>query len=454
MELSKQPQTPITLSNEQQEAFQKYTEGKNIFVTGPGGSGKSELIKRIYKHAQLHEKEIHVCAMTGCAAVLLRCKAKTIHSWAGIGLGKASVEFLVKKINQNRFARDTWKKTQVLIIDEVSMMSKKLFEMLNQIGKSVRNNQRPFGGIQVILFGDFYQLPPVGERDDPDTNKFCFESEDWLKIFPRTQQVELVKIFRQSDTRFTDILNKMRVGELDKASVEILQQYMGRDKNNQDFLTEPTKIMPRRERVVSINQEKLAQLTGEEKRFKIKFMYPENKILDEAKKAAYTTELTFMSKNLICDEEIVLKIGAQVMCVTNILSNEGDLEDREFILCNGSQGIVTGFDKGNGFPIVKFNNGVVRVMTPNVWWNEKNPQIGVAQVPLILAWALTIHKTQGATLDVAEIDVGDGIFEYGQTYVAISRVKTLNGLYLASFDAKRVRADKKVVEYYSTLHKP
>jgi hypothetical protein len=141
-----------------------------------------------------------------------------------------------------------------------------------------------------------------------------------------------------------------------------------------------------------------------------------------------------------------LKIGAQVMCVVNIQSDTG-LE-----VCNGSQGLITGFCEITGCPRVKFNNGSERIMTRNIWESDKIPGIGVSQIPLILAWALTIHKSQGATLDAAEIDVGSGIFECGQTYVALSRVKSLQGLYLTSFDANRIRINKKVKDYYEALN--
>ncbi len=157
-------------------------------------------------------------------------------------------------------------------------------------------------------------------------------------------------------------------------------------------------------------------------------------------------ELDFLSSNLMCEKNMKMKVGAQIMCIINIKSELGDI-----LICNGSQGIITEFCPLNGFPKVKYNNGIEMVMCPHVWSSEKIPGIGVSQVPLILSWALTIHKSQGATLDAAEIDVGSGIFECGQTYVALSRVKSLNGLYLTSFDARRIRINKKVKEFYESL---
>ena len=145
----------MQFSKEQEIAYNKYIEGKNIFITGPGGTGKTALIRCIQQDAYKKGIAIQVCALTGCAAVLLECKAKTIHSWAGIGLGNGSIEQIVQKVMKNKFSKTNWKATNILIIDEVSMMSLKLFEMLDAIGKAVRKNPKPFGGIQLIFSGDF-----------------------------------------------------------------------------------------------------------------------------------------------------------------------------------------------------------------------------------------------------------------------------------------------------------
>lgn len=436
----------MELSKEQQFAFDKYIQGHNIFITGPGGSGKSELIKKIYNHSCSVMKNINVTALTGCAAILLNCKAKTLHSWAGIGLGSGTIDQLIKKINSNKFTKSVWRNTDILIVDEVSMLSLKLFDTLNAIGKIVRQNNKPFGGIQVIFSGDFFQLPPVGDKNDPDTQRFCFESDDWETVFSKNLQIQLKKIFRQSDEIYSSILNQIREGKMKKKSDDLLRQYVGR-KYSEELVVEPTKLFPTRIKVENINNNKMSLLTGPHKEYKIKYIKPD---ISSSTRNNFTEkdiqmELDFLASNLICEKEIKIKIGAQVMSIVNIST------DNEVIICNGSQGIITEFCELTGAPRVKFNNGKEMVMSSHIWASEKIPGVGVSQIPLILAWALTIHKSQGATLDTAEIDVGSGIFECGQTYVALSRVKSLHGLYLTSYDVQKIRVNKKVKEFYQKL---
>jgi ATP-dependent DNA helicase PIF1 len=441
----------MELSREQQIAFDKYVDGQNIFITGPGGTGKTALIKKIYEHANRNFRDIQVTALTGCASVLLNCKAKTLHSWAGIGLGNGTTEDYIIKIKKTKFLKQIWKQTDILVVDEVSMLSLKLFEMLNDIGKAIRNNQKPFGGIQLIFSGDFYQLPPVGNRDEQDTQRFCFESNEWNSVFHRDCQIQFVRIYRQTDDIYATILNQIREGKIKRRSNELLMEYVGR-KPEPSLIIEPTKLFPTRNKVEQINLKKINDINAPIRQFDIEYLFDIAMTKEKREKRLQfskeqmTNELEYLVSNLICDKEIKLKIGVQVMCIVNYYN-----DSNEICLCNGSQGIIQDFCPTTGYPIVKFTNGIVQIMKPHIWESDKIPGIGVSQVPLILSWALTIHKSQGATLDAAEIDVGSGIFECGQTYVALSRVKNLDGLYLSSFDAKRIRINKKVQDFYETL---
>jgi ATP-dependent DNA helicase PIF1 len=439
----------MQFSKEQEIAYNKYIEGQNIFITGPGGTGKTALIRCIQRDAYKKGINIQVCALTGCAAVLLECKAKTIHSWAGIGLGNGSIEQIVLKVMKNKFAKTNWKGTNILIIDEVSMMSFKIFEMLDAIGKAVRKNQKPFGGIQLIFSGDFYQLPPVGNKDEVETCQFCFESPLWFQTFNLVNHISLSHIFRQNDPIYQRILNQIREGRLKRSSNDTLLHNVGKVIPS-DCPIRPTKLFPTRNKVDYINVSEMNNLEGKEYEYKVKYHSDlEMTAQERITRMGYTkdqiqTELMFLQSNLRCEEIVKLKVGAQVMCIVNIQLDNDD------ILCNGAQGIVVSIDI-LGLPVVKFKNGYQMTMTPHIWPSEVIPGIGVSQVPLILAWALTIHKSQGSTLDIAEIDAGSGIFECGQTYVALSRVKSLEGLYLSSFDASKVRISKKVQEFYLQL---
>jgi ATP-dependent DNA helicase PIF1 len=291
----------------------------------------------------------------------------------------------------------------------------------------------------------------VGNKEEIETIQFCFESENWKETFPIENQIQLVKIFRQEDPIYADILNQIREGRLKRSSNDKLIEYVNRDVSK-DALIRPTKLFPTKNKVEMINNNEMLLLHAEEKFYKVKNVLdlPMTKNEKERRKKYnekdIQNELLYLQNNLLCDAEICLKIGSQVMCVVNL---DLQLPSGE-MLCNGSQGIVTGFAENN-LPMVKFKNNSEIVMERHVWQSETIPGIGIAQIPLILAWALTIHKAQGATLDIAEIDVGSGIFECGQTYVALSRVKSLEGLYLTSFDSSKIRIHKKVKEFYETI---
>jgi ATP-dependent DNA helicase PIF1 len=450
-----------SLSKEQQYAFERFKRGENLFITGAGGTGKTHLIHTLIEYANLKGWNYQVCAMTGCAAVLLNCGARTLHSWSGIKGANGKSDQIVSKVLQNRFALGAWKKIRVLIVDEVSMMSEKIFDIICEIAQCSRNTpQRGFGGIQVIFTGDFYQLPPVGNAYDESTSRFCFQSERWFDVFPLENHIELRTMFRQKDPVYCGILAQIRKGTLDLESCEILKAQVKREYVGQI----PTKLFATRVRTDYVNNSMFAGIPESEVAIPCIRKTDYTKILEtgeefspiqmaNCQKLKTPMQKTEVVEHLIANTNCVpvlsLKRGAVVMCTVNL-----DLDQN---ICNGSQGVVVDFCSGvldgTQTPVVHFSNGVVKQMEYHYWQSEEYPCIVVGQYPLCLAWALTIHKIQGATLNLAEIDIGNTIFEYGQTYVALSRVKSLEGLYLSAFNPHRIKANPTVKQFYSLMEK-
>ena len=450
------------LSREQLAAYGKFMQGQNLFITGPGGTGKTKLVSHLIRYAKSINKNVAVCAMTGCAAVLLNCNARTLHSWSGIKLAKGTKDAVVASVLRNKYAVKVWKKTKVLILDEVSMLSQKVFEIIEQIARATRSSNLPFGGIQVVFTGDFFQLPPVGNAGEALSDAFCFESPTWQKIFKRENHIELKTMFRQTDPLYIEILRQVRLGQLSEENKRILQSYVNReyDPANHNGCI-PTKLFPLRSKVDYVNTMMFNKIGENEHVFeavrkKDCTVYSDSikpiptevlKMCAELSQKEVDFELDQLLGAVPCQQVLRLKKGAAVMCTVNL--------DMENGICNGSQGIVTNIlDQGpdkSPLIIVTFSNGLIKTMAPHSWQNEDYPALAIVQYPLCLAWALTIHKIQGASLDMAEMDIGQSIFEYGQTYVSLSRIRSLDGLYLSEFHAHRIKAHPKVVEFYDSV---
>jgi ATP-dependent DNA helicase PIF1 len=448
----------MTLSHEQEHSLDLFKEGKNMLITGPGGVGKTHLIHEFIKDATQRGKIVQVCALTGCASILLGCSAKTIHSWSGINMAKGAKKQIVERALRGKKTKKNWKGIHILIIDEVSMMSKKIFEILEELARMTRFNTKPFGGLQVILTGDFFQLPPIGSIQEPDTSAFCFESTLWNTVIPLDNHIELNTMFRQRDPKYIEILSQVRRGELSEENTHILIEHSKRkydvELNNGINVS---KLFPIRARADYVNQVMFEKVDSPEHEYNIDKIYNcgvylesgtsiESEIMEVCNNMK-TTEKEYEMNGLLtgaqCSEHLKLKIGALVMCTANI--------DMEHGICNGSQGIIIDLIGKDKIPKIHFANGTEIVMSKHHWQSIDYPSIAIKQYPLQFAWALTIHKIQGASLNMAQIDVGTSIFEYGQTYVAMSRVKSLEGLYLSSFNPKKIRANPKVIQFYKKI---
>ena len=411
------------LTHKQSLALKYMIEGKNVFLTGMGGVGKSKLLN-LFKE-RCPTRNIGITSTTGVSA--LQLNGKTLHSFTGIGLGTGSIASLSTKINNTNYLKKRWLTLQTLVIDEISMLSPDLFDKLDEIARIVRFNDKPFGGIQLILSGDFLQLPAI------DTAKFCFQGERWDDCIDYT--IYLTDIFRQDDKEFQYHLNNIRLGRLEEDTVKYLEKHINADISN-DIGIRPTKLYALNNSVDSINNKELKKLKSEEI-----YSYDREIIIYNKKNNDHKEK---MIKYCTAPDVLNLAVGAQEMLIKNL-----DLEQG---LCNGSRGIVTNFICD--LPEVKFVNGEIRVIEHNTWVYEQDDiKIGeIVQIPLKLAWATSIHKSQGSTLDCVEIDLSN-IFEYGQAYVALSRVKSSNGLSITGLDVNKIRAHPIAVEYYTNLEK-
>jgi len=436
-----------TLTEEQKSVLDFLLRGDNVFLTGGGGVGKSYLLSVIYTEypgmrGRLDDNHrvprIQMCALTGCAALLLGHKAKTLHSWAGIGLGKGTLQELYLKIRKNRTSMQKWTSTDILIIDEVSMMTAELLDKLNELGKKVRCNRKPFGGIQVVLVGDFYQLPPVNKSDEPV--RFAFESEAWKEA--AFTCVELTHIQRQKDEVFQKILREARGGSLTKESCTILRSREGLDwKGNR---VKPTLLFPRRAEVEMINDSNMRALKGARHSYPARLVYdgkmPAGFIESDA---AFQQSLQKFDSDAAYALQLELAQDAQVMLIANLDPDAG--------LVNGSRGCIVGFSEAGDLPIVEFVNGLRRPVGTHNWPIEDYEFCSRTQIPLRLAWACTTHKAQGCSLDSALVDIGAGNFEFGQAYVALSRARSLDALYVHDFDPMAFKTHNKVKAFYQQI---
>ena len=455
-----------TYSAEQQLCLDKYLKGENLFITGPGGSGKSFLIKNFVADAEEKKKVIKVCALTGCAAILLQCKATTLHMFSGIGLAsKKNAQIVEELFTKKRHKLKNWRGLEILIIDEVSMMSLKILLLLDLIARKFYKKNVPFGGLQVIFTGDFYQLSPVfsncsEKEQEKEESMYCFQHELWDQLFTKENQIVLKTIYRQNDEALLKVLKYVRKGQISPSTKAILQSRIFNEKDLDLIKKEKvlTILSPIKRDVEFINAKEYLKLDSSDTEIAYNLFYVDlsakNNDCEKEKNGVYMFELLlksnehlkreydFLAANVIAEKCLKLKVGTHVMCVVNI-NVCGELH-----IANGSQGIITGFNEDN-LPYVKFNNSKDPILIDYyIWKSEVHKMVGVSQIPLIYSWAITIHKAQGLTLENAIIDIGSNIFAYGQTYVALSRLKSLEGLYLTSFDYLKIKCNPLVKAFY------
>ncbi|XP_057994433.1 ATP-dependent DNA helicase PIF1 [Hevea brasiliensis] len=431
----KSRESRIKWTEEQNDVLNHVRCGLSVFITGSAGTGKSVLLKRIIDFLKKvnGSSGVFVTASTGVAACALN--GRTLHSFAGIGIGNDDYGNLLERVLMSSRACNRWRKVNALIIDEISVISANMFENLESIAREMRGSQEVWGGIQLIVSGDFFQLPPVSDKCNSSGKEFAFEADCWDASFD--VQVELTEVFRQSDAEQIKLLQRTRKGMIYAEDLQILEQCCPSNEPDSSVVS----FYPRNEDVNKVNEERLRSL-GE----KVVVYKAADGGLDNQR-----AEL----KQGIAPDQLELCNGARVMLIKNLNVWRN--------LCNGATGTVTGFvepeDKyvlhlspDNLLPVVKFDSGPEMVVEPQVW-EILEGGLTVAwrsQIPLHLAWAQSVHKSQGMTLDRLHTDLSRS-FGYGMVYVILSRVRTLKGLYLSGFNPSMIKAHPKVLHFYESL---
>lgn len=400
-------------------ALEILLSGEHVLLTGAAGSGKTYVLNEFIRRAKKSGKHVAVTATTGLAATHIG--GTTIHAWSGIGVHDELPEDFEDYLLKSR--RDIIETTDVLVIDEISMLHDYRLDMVDLVARKVREDERPFGGIQVVLCGDFFQLPPVNRRDSKE-GSFVVNAAVWDKLDPVV--CYLAEQHRQDDEVLLGILNALRCGDIRRGHAEKLLGRVDRE------LGDVTELHTVNVDVDRINQKKLDALDGDEQAY----------VALTTGKEHYVASL---KRSCIAPERLVLKQGALVMAIKNSL-------ERKYV--NGSIGTVKAFEAVTKYPVVEFLNGRTVTMKPDTWElrDGDKKRASMSQIPLRLAWAITVHKSQGMTLDAARIDLRKAFVE-GMGYVALSRVRSLETLSLVGINQMALKVSDEALRIDTKLRK-
>ncbi len=398
----------------QEEALDILKTGANVFLTGEPGAGKTHVLNQYIAWLDAAGVSAAVTASTGIAATHIG--GMTIHSWSGIGIKETLTQNDIEIIASREKISKRITKAKVLIIDEISMLDGRVLEMVDAVCKAVKKSEEPFGGLQVVLVGDFFQLPPIAGKGE--VSRFAFESRSWdeaqLLICYISEQ------YRHEDEMLSGLLGAIRKNDIDESHYTLLSEQT--DIAFEDI--EPTKLYTHNIDVDAVNREKLSSLKGSVRTFSM--------TAKGAKQIA-----AGLARNCLSPEVLELKEEAMVMCTKN---------NFEAGYVNGTLARVVTFDGTDGFPIIETTEGSRIKIEPTSWEMREEDKVlaEISQLPLRLAWAITVHKSQGMSLDAAEIDLSKA-FVYGQGYVALSRVRTLSGLKMIGIGPNALHIDPKVL---------
>jgi ATP-dependent DNA helicase PIF1 len=412
----------------QDEALAILKTGANVFLTGEPGSGKSHTINQYVAYLKERGIEPSITASTGIAATHIH--GMTIHAWSGIGIATHLSDEELDRIATKEHVSKRIRSARVLIIDEISMLSATTLDMVDAVCREVRQSSDSFGGLQTILVGDFFQLPPVmraGPRQyqdafysDEPQSIFSFTSSAWARMKPIV--CYLSEQHRQDDAKFLEVLAAIRANNITPAH---RAHITARTVATTDMSEGIPQLYSHNADVDRINAVELGKIKGNAKRY-LMTSYGRDTLVENLKRGCLSPEM------------LELKVGASVMFTKN--STQGGF-------VNGTLGTVSGFEEGTNYPVVETSSGKLIVAAPLEWTIEDNGRAlaTVSQVPLRLAWAMTVHKSQGMSMDAAVMDL-TGAFEFGQGYVALSRVRSLAGLYLIGINARALEVHPEILE--------
>jgi GTPase SAR1 family protein len=398
---------------QQETALDLLKSGRNVFLTGSAGTGKTYVLNQYIKYLKERKVPVAVTASTGIAATHMN--GQTIHSWCGMGVKDNIHQLDLRKLAEKKYIQKNVTNAKVLIIDEISMLHKNQLTMVDEILMHLKTSFESFGGMQIVLSGDFFQLPPVTKNEETNREKFAFMSKSWVDA--RLTVCYLTEQFRQTDNELNEVLNEIRKNQVSPESMSILDEAV-----YNKFKEEPTRLYSHNFDVDRLNLQEIETLAGE------------NEVFVATTKGNQGLK-DMLKKSVLAPETLILKENARVMFVKN---------NYELGYMNGTLGSISGFDRETGNPMVRLNNGKELVTEPEVWSVDDESGKTLAsfsQIPLRLAWAITVHKSQGMTLEAAEIDLTK-TFEPGQGYVALSRLKNIDGLRLLGYNEIALQVDE------------
>lgn len=400
----------------QEEALTILKTGASVFLTGEPGAGKTHTINQYIRYLRDNKVDVAITASTGIAATHIG--GITIHSWSGIGIKSNLTKYDIDAIASREYITKRITRAKVLVIDEVSMLSAGMITMIDAVCKAVKNSQKAFGGLQAIFIGDFFQLPPINRTSS--ATSFAYDAPAWQQANPIVCYI--TEQHRQSDAPFLELLSAIRSNTFDESHIKHLEK---RKTEAHHAPKNIPKLFSHNVDVDRVNTDILNKLPGDAKQFSMR---------TKGAKALVAS----LQKGCLSPEVLSLKIGAAVMFTKN--------NPKEHFV-NGTLGTVESFSKIDGHPIVKTKEGRKIDVEEMDWSVEDNGKIlaSVSQLPLRLAWAITVHKSQGISLDSAVVDLSQ-VFEFGQGYVALSRVKRLSGLHILGWNTRAFEVHPGVLE--------